>query len=101
MHTLQLELERVKAQFPKKKRTDTKELKTVSKLHNAIAELFNILELQNLIYDLDLNPEDHEPYGNLHDKTLSLVLFMSRYGRMDELIKKLEDKRPHIKWSEI
>lgn len=100
MHTLRLELERIKAQFPNRQ-TDTGELKVISKLHNAISESFNILELQNFIFDLGLNPEDHEPYGNIHDKALSIVLFMSRYGRMDELIKRLEEKRPHIKWSEI
>lgn len=100
IHSLQLEIERIKHQFPKKK-TDTGELKLISKLHDAIAELFNIVELQNFIYDLGLNPEDHEPYGTIHDKALSITLFMSRMGRMDELIKALEKARPHVKWSEI
>ena len=96
---MQLEIERLKRQFPKK--TDTGELKQISKLHDAIAESFNILELQNFIFNLDLNPEDHEPYGNIHDKSLSIVLFMSRMGRMKDLLKALAQARPHIKWDEI
>jgi hypothetical protein len=96
-----LEIERIKEQFPKKKKTDTGELKRISKLHDAIAESFNILELQSLIFDLGLNSENHEPYGNIHDKALSVVLFMSRYGRMEDLITALSQARPHIKWDEI
>lgn len=68
-----------------------------SRLHEAIAEYYNLAELRMLAAGLGLN---HEEIGGdgLGDTALELVLWMRRHGRLEALLKALGEQRPHVNW---
>ena len=59
--------------------------------------LFNLSELQNLSFELGINFEDINGQNRI-DKLRELLTFIERRNRLDELIKKCAEKRPHIDW---
>jgi hypothetical protein len=68
------------------------------RLHEAIAEYYNLAELRMLAAALGLNHEELDGEG-LGDTALELVLWMRRHGRLEALLTALAAQRPHVNWS--
>lgn len=64
-------------------------------LRLAIAERFNLGELKNLCFDLDLDPDNLPDNQTTDGFSRELILFMERRGRMTELIIRCQQKRPN------
>lgn len=63
-------------------------------LTNALEAAFNLAELKDLCYDLDINYENFE--GGFVEKTQAMVAHLFRHGRIQELIDYLGVHRPDI-----
>lgn len=58
---------------------------------------FNMSEIHSLCFDLGI--EFEELSGDTRsDKVKALISFMQRHGRLDELIKLVQQQRPHASW---
>jgi energy-coupling factor transporter ATP-binding protein EcfA2 len=68
-----------------------------SHLHSQIIEVFNLDELSQLCFYLDVN--DEELAGEtLSAKSQSLLEYFDRRQRLDELLLEMEKQRPHVDW---
>ena len=67
------------------------------RLHEAIAETYNLAELRLLAEGLGLNHEELDGNG-LGDTALELVLWMRRHGRLEALLTALAAQRSHVNW---
>lgn len=66
-------------------------------IFQGINDLFNLSEIQTIAFNLSLDWD--ELFGNVKsEKTRSLVISLSKSGRIDELIKYLRIVRPHALW---
>lgn len=77
---------------------DTKQFR--SELHRLILKHFNEGEFRQLCFFLDVNFDVLGGYG-LADKTTELIAHCERHGKLAELLKRLNDMRPHVAWPEI
>lgn len=69
------------------------------RLHETIADYYNLAELRLLAADLGLNHEELNGEG-VGDTALALVLWAGRHGRTAALMTILADQRPHVCWSD-
>ncbi len=79
--------------------TDTGRLRQRYRLHEKIVQYFNIDELRSLMKSLGINPEHISDSGErLDNQAMEFVLYMARHNKTSDLLKRLEQKRPSIKW---
>lgn len=79
-------------------KTDTDRLRRRKLLHVAIADTFNVSEMNVLAGELGIRDGDID--GQMHEeRALNLALYMQRHGRFHELIETLKQKRPSVQWS--
>ena len=72
----------------------------LKKLRDKIIEGFNLAELQDLCFGLDI---EYENLGGstLNDKTRELVAFCKRHNRLPELVVRCKELRPRISWQKV
>jgi len=66
-------------------------------LHSEIAQYFNLAELDQLMYGIDIDIEEVNGDG-IMDRALKLALYARRHGRWHDLICELMRHRPHVDW---
>jgi DNA-binding response OmpR family regulator len=64
-------------------------------LRNRLAHQFNIRELRNLCFELDVNHEELE-YETVGDFAREIVSFFKRRGELDRLIRRCQQLRPNF-----
>lgn len=69
----------------------------LSRIRDCLVAHFNLSEIQTTCFDLNVEYDSLGGDG-LDDKARELVLFMSRNGRLAELIKYCHTRRPGIVW---
>jgi hypothetical protein len=70
------------------------------KLLELITKHFNLVELKKICFDLGITYE--ELSGNTRtERSIELIDFCERTGRLQELIEELQSDRPHVDWSVI
>lgn len=74
-------------------------MNALSRLDDQIADHFNLSELQDLCFKLDINFENLAG-STLNDKTLELVRYCQRHRRLNELLALLSELRPMVDWPE-
>jgi len=71
------------------------------KLTDQIVEFFNLAELEDLSFRLGIPSEELDPQGNLSARTRGLTEYCRRWGRLEDLVNKCRELRPHANWSEF
>lgn len=74
-------------------------MNALSRLDDQIANHFNLSELQDLCFKVDINFENLAG-STLNDKTLELVRYCQRHRRLNELLALLSELRPMVEWPE-
>ena len=72
----------------------------LQKLRDKIVEGFNLAELRNLCFDLDIEYENLDG-STLNDKTRELVEFCKRHNRLPELVTRCKELRSRISWQDV
>lgn len=70
------------------------------RLRRVLVEYFDEDELETLCFDLRVDFEDLEG-ENKTQRTVSLILYLARANRIDELIELCSELRPNVPWSEL
>lgn len=68
-------------------------------LRDTLLALFNESELRDLCFQLGVDYDTLSGQSK-PDKTRELLLYLSRHGRLNELIKVGQDLRPHGNWTQ-
>jgi hypothetical protein len=75
-----------------------KSMNDFTELRTKISRHFDLSELRELVFDLAVSWDELE--GNTKQlKILSLITYLDRRGRLEELIKLLQVNRPHVVWT--
>ena len=67
---------------------------------DTIASNFNLEELNNLCFDLNINFENLSG-TTLHLKSKELVMYCDRYNKLSDLLEQCKKLRPNTSWQEI
>lgn len=74
-------------------------MKTLLLLYSYIIKSFDLSELKDLTFRLELNYENI-PGTTLDEKARELVLFCLRHGELQDLVKMCKALRPFLPWEE-
>jgi hypothetical protein len=72
----------------------------LARLADQIAAHYNLSEVEELCFELDINYENLEG-TTLDDKTRELVLYCQRRQRLPGLLARLEQQRPDVSWPSL
>lgn len=70
-----------------------------AKLAKQISDRFNLDELKELLFELDISFEEF-PEGNKRSKIREVVEYFHRRNQFPELLNKLKQHRPRVSWTE-
>ena len=76
---------------------DTGKLQARATFHDQMADLFNIDELHQICFDLDVR-FDAIPGETVGEKTRELYLYMERRGDLYRLVRICQQERPSANW---
>lgn len=74
-----------------------KEITDLARLRDQLAKHFNLQELQDLCFDLDIQYDDL-PGLTQGDKARGIIQYCQRHNRLDDLIKRCMKLRPNVSW---
>ena len=69
-------------------------------LRKTFVDTFNLTELKNLCFDLDVRYE-RLAGNNLDDKVRNLLEYCRRYKRLDDLLTECRRVKPDIGWQQL